>query len=184
MMKIEPVTEADQPLVEALMDNAFGLSRRTKTSYRLREGSHEAPGLSQLIRDPEIGIAAAISYWPVVIGSTEALLLGPLAVDVRCKNMGFGLALMRGTLAMAQELGHRLIVLVGDEPYYARVGFRRITNEAILLPGPLDRSRFLYLELVDGAMKAASGMVLPPHRAPTAPRDTTLSPAPAILLPS
>jgi predicted N-acetyltransferase YhbS len=147
-----------------LLDQAFGLARRTKTSYRLREGSQAAPGLSQVIRDTEIGIAAAISYWPVVIGATPALLLGPLAVNARRKNQGFGLALMQGTLEMAKALGHKLVILVGDEPYYARVGFRRIPGEAILMPGPLNRARFLYLELEDGAMAGVGGMVLPPHR--------------------
>jgi len=31
---------------------------------------------------------------------------------------------MRASLARATAAGHRLVVLVGDEPYYGRFGFR------------------------------------------------------------
>jgi predicted N-acetyltransferase YhbS len=163
---IEPLHSDDLPAIENLLDNAFGLSRRTKTSYRLREGSAPVPGLSCIMRDSEIGVAAVISYWPLIIGSkaTPALMLGPLAVDSRRKGVGLGLALMQFTIGLAEQQGHTLVLLVGDEPYYARVGFKRVTNNEILLPGPIDRSRFLYLEFEAGAQASASGLVLPPHR--------------------
>ena len=92
------------------------------------------------------------------------MLLGPLAVHPRRQNKGIGLALMSDGLGRAKTLDHRLVVLVGDAPYYARAGFARLPDGRLLLPGPVDPQRFLYLELVPDALGAAHGLVLPPHR--------------------
>ncbi len=155
-------TPADEPHIEHLLDLSFGLSRRTKTSYRLREGSAAVLGLSRVVRDKELGLAGAISYWPLVIGDarTIALLLGPLAVHPERQNLGIGLALMRETLKAAQALGHALVILVGDAPYYARVGFMKVPMGQLILPGPVDPARLLFLELKSGALSTAHGLVL------------------------
>jgi predicted N-acetyltransferase YhbS len=119
-----------------------------------------------LIRDREVGISGAISFWPLKIGGrgADALLLGPLAVHPARQNLGIGLALMREGLARATAMGHGLVILVGDLPYYARAGFAQLPENHLLLPGPADPRRFLYLELVPGALAQAQGLVLPPHR--------------------
>ncbi len=157
---------SDTPAIEALLDQSFGLERRTKTSYRLREGSTAAEGLSFVVRDDEVGISGSISYWPMRIGleGTPALMLGPLAVHSDRQNRGIGLVLMQQTLAHAKSLGHKLVLLVGDEPYYARVGFQRVPHDKILLPGPLNRARFLFLELQNDALVGVQGLALPPWR--------------------
>lgn len=61
----------------------------------------------------------------------------------------------------ARREGHRLVVLVGDEPYYARAGFKRIPKGRIMFPGPVDPSRLLVAELADGAFEGVSGAVRP-----------------------
>jgi predicted N-acetyltransferase YhbS len=159
-------TPDDHVAIEHLLDICFGPQRRTKTSYRLREGNRAVEGLSQLIRDHDIGIAGAISYWPIAIGAkgTRALLLGPLAVHPLRQNIGIGRFLMNETLATAKSTGHKLVLLVGDAPYYARVGFDQVPEGQLLLPGPTDPKRLLYLELVEGALKAAKGLVIAAHR--------------------
>lgn len=165
---LNPVAEmpADHSSIEHLLDLSFGLSRWTKTSYRLREGSQPVEGLSLVIRDAEIGIAGAISYWPLMVGHAmkHAILLGPLAVHPLRQNMGVGLALMRTSLALAKEQGHKLVLLVGDGPYYARVGFQQLPDGLLRLPGPVDPKRFLYLELASGALEGFNGLVLAPWR--------------------
>ena len=159
-------SSSDARHIEALLDLAFGLDRHTKTSYRLREGNKPVPGLSFVARDPNLGIVGAISFWPVKIGRSgaDALLLGPLAVHPERQNIGIGRALMRKGLGKATSLGHRLAILVGDEPYYARVGFSRVPEGRLVMPGPVDPNRLLHLELVAGALARAQGLVLPPHR--------------------
>jgi predicted N-acetyltransferase YhbS len=163
---VEEAKPSDLGLIETLLDLSFGIDRRLKTSYRLREGNVAADKLSLVVRDPQVGIAGAISFWPLMIGDagTPALLLGPLVVNPERQNMGYGLALMNAGLARATAAGHRLIILVGDEPYYARVGFRKLPAGHLTLPGPVNPERFLYLELATGALAKAHGLVLPPHR--------------------
>jgi predicted N-acetyltransferase YhbS len=163
---IEDTQPEDQPLIDALLDLTFGLSRRIKTSYRLREGSAPAPGLSLVVADEQLGLAGCISFWPLAIGlaATPALLLGPLAVHPERQGLGIGLALMREGLRRAKTMGHRLVILVGDAPYYAKVGFHKLPPDLLVMPGPNNPERFLYLELVPGALKGVSGLVLPPHR--------------------
>ena len=163
---LEDQADSDLAAVEALLDSSFGIGRRTKTSYRLREGSSSIPGLSMLVRDAELGLSGTISFWPLCIGKagTPALLLGPLAVHPQRQNLGIGLTLMREGLDRARALGHSLVVLVGDEPYYARVGFRKLPRGLLTLPGPFDPDRLLYCELVPGALQGAFGMVLPAYR--------------------
>jgi predicted N-acetyltransferase YhbS len=163
---VEPTKESDQPLIEQLLDIAFGIERRVKTSYRLREGSTPADGLSLVVRDAEVGLAGSISFWPLAIGSagTPALLLGPLVVHPKRQNLGVGLTLMREGLGLAKGLGHRFVILVGDAPYYARVGFQKLPEDQLLMPGPVDPKRFLYVELFPGALQGMQGLVLPPYR--------------------
>jgi predicted N-acetyltransferase YhbS len=163
---VEETKPSDLGLIEALLDVSFGIDRRLKTSYRLREGSAAAQGLSLVVRDPHVGIAGSISFWPLMIGDagTPALLLGPLVVNPARQNMGYGLALMKAGLARATTAGYKLVILVGDEPYYARVGFRKLPAGHLTLPGPVNPDRFLYLELADGALAETNGLVLPPHR--------------------
>jgi predicted N-acetyltransferase YhbS len=163
---VEAALAADQPHIEHLLDLAFGLTRYAKTSYRLREGNTAIDGLSLVTREPGFGLTGAISFWPLKIGEagTDALLLGPLAVHPERQNIGIGRALMQDGLSKAKALGHRLVILVGDKPYYARVGFKRVPYGQIELPGPVDPDRLLYLQLAEGALTLAQGLVLPPYR--------------------
>jgi predicted N-acetyltransferase YhbS len=163
---LSPTLASDHDAVEHLLDLSFGPQRRTKTSYRLREGNTAVDGLSLVIRDPEVGIVGTISYWPLAVGAkgTKALLLGPIAVHPLRQNQGIGMTLMRSTLAMARSAGHKLVLLVGDAPYYARMGFAQVPEGQLLLPGPVDSKRLLFLELVEGALEDAHGLVIAAHR--------------------
>lgn len=163
---VETALAADHAATENLLDLTFGLSRWAKTSYRLREGNTAIAGLSLVTREAGFGLTGAISFWPLKIGKsgTDALLLGPLAVHPARQNIGIGRALMNTALDKAKALGHRLVILVGDEPYYGRVGFKKIPDGQIELPGPVDPDRLLHLDLAEEALAEAHGLVLPPHR--------------------
>lgn len=163
---VEAALAADHAATENLLDLTFGLSRWAKTSYRLREGNVAIAELSLVTRDPGLGLTGAISFWPLKIGQagTDALLLGPLAVHPDRQNIGIGRALMKAGLDKAKARGHRLVILVGDEPYYARVGFKRVPDDQLEMPGPVDPDRLLYLELAEGVLAEAHGLVLPPFR--------------------
>ncbi len=89
------------------------------------------------------------------------LMLGPLAVDAACRALGVGAALMDEALAAAKARGHGAVILLGDAPYYARFGFSAEKTGELLLPGPFERERLLGLELREGALDEAWGMVVP-----------------------
>ncbi len=160
----DDTTPNDLQSVEHLLDLAFGSDRRSKTSYRLREGNSAVPGLSLVTRDTGVGLSGTISFWPLAIGATQApaLLLGPLAVHPDRQGLGLGIALMQEGLARAKAQGHGLVLLVGDEPYYAKVGFAKLPEGLISLPGPVDPRRFLYVELTPGALAGVTGLAQVP----------------------
>jgi len=88
-------------------------------------------------------------------------MLGPLAVEDSCRKLGVGAALMDDALAAARSRGHRAVILLGDAPYYARFGFSAEKTGELVLPGAFERERLLGLELCEGALDGAWGMVVP-----------------------
>ena len=143
---------------EALLDDAFGVSRFAKTCERLREGRSPARGLAFIAEDHG-AIVGTLRFWHVNAGGVDTLMLGPLALAGSHQSLGLGSAMMRHGLARAKALGHRAIILVGDAPYYTRFGFSRRLTEALELPGPVDEARFLAHELQPGALAHAKGVV-------------------------
>jgi predicted N-acetyltransferase YhbS len=148
---------------EALLDACFGANRGLRTCERLRDGSAPAEDLafSAVRRGSATGLVGTLRLWHVSAGRIPALLLGPLAVEDACRKLGLGAALMEHALAAAVARGHRAVILLGDEPYYARFGFSAQTTGRLSLPGPFERHRLLGLELCQGALDGASGMIVP-----------------------
>lgn len=156
---IKPENGIDTQLIEDLLDQAFGLERRILTSYRLREGVSPIAELSYAAWQGDV-LVGSLRFWPITIDRRwDALLLGPLAVDPAIRGQGCGIALMRAGLARATELGHERVILVGDEPYYARVGFARVLDDTLVMPGFVDPDRLLFRELVAGSMADVRGLV-------------------------
>lgn len=143
---------------EALLDACFGANRHTRTCQRLRDGRAPAEGLALTVvrRGRLIG---TVRLWHVRAGGVPALVLGPLAVDPSCRKLGVGAALMKHALASAEARGHGAVILLGDAPYYARFGFSGLKTSELLLPGPFERGRLLGLELREGALDGAWGMI-------------------------
>lgn len=149
---------ADQPAIDLLEERAFGPGRYARTAFRLREGNPHALDLSLVARVSTL-VVGSIRLTPIKIGQHPALLLGPLTVDPAFRSRGIGRMLIEASLQAATEKGHRLVLLVGDEPYYGRVGFRRVPAGTIVMPGPVDQSRVLVRELADGALAGVTGAV-------------------------
>ena len=146
---------------EALLDKAFGVARFRKTSERLREGRLPAEGLAFTAVSASGRVIGTVRLWHIVAGSAGAsLLLGPLAVDGRARGKGLGKKLMDHALASAKVMGHESVLLVGDAAYYNRFGFSDRVTQSLHLPGPVERSRFLGLELVEGALDGAEGLLI------------------------
>src|SRR4030088_611442 len=145
---------------EALLDACFGLNRQQRTCQRLRDGRAPAEGLAlSAVRQGRL--VGTMRLWHASAGGFPALVLGPLAVDPSCRELGIGAALMKHALAAAQARGHGAVLLLGDAPYYARFGFSALKTGDLSLPGPFERDRLLGLELREGALDGASGMIVP-----------------------
>ena len=155
-LALTPLTPADLPAIEKLDDRAFGPGRFALTAYRLREGAEPDPALSFVAHVGTL-LVGANRMTVISCGGAPALLLGPLTVDPPFRSRGIGEALMKKSMEAARAAGHRLVILVGDEPYYARVGFKRVPLGRLTMPGPVDPARLLYCELVEGAFQDAKG---------------------------
>jgi predicted N-acetyltransferase YhbS len=152
-------TSADIPAREALLDRAMGPKRRKKSSEKLRRGRRSSEGLAFVARDAAGTVVGTVRLWDVAMGEGggAALLLGPLAVCPSQKGAGIGSGLVRHAIAEARRLGHRAVLLVGDEPYYGRFGFSADKTGKLAMPGPYEQHRFLALELCEGALDGAAG---------------------------
>lgn len=148
----------DSPLIEALVVASFGPGRFAKSAWRLREGVAPVAGLGFVAIEDGI-LRGSVRFWPIRIGGERALLLGPLAVQSDQRGRGIGIDLMLHGIAAAKEAGWPRIILIGDEPYYARVGFARLPPGALRFPGPVDPSRVLGLSLQPGAFVDLKGDV-------------------------
>jgi predicted N-acetyltransferase YhbS len=145
---------------EALLDACFGDNRHTRTCQRLRDGRAPAEGLS-LSAMAQGRLVGTVRLWHVSAGGIPALMLGPLAVEASSRQLGVGAALMDHALAAAKARGHRVVILLGDAPYYARFGFSAARTGELSLPGTFERDRLLGLELDEGALDGAWGMIAP-----------------------
>jgi predicted N-acetyltransferase YhbS len=161
MWNIRAESPDDCDAIARLVTECFGPGREAKTAYRLREGVACEERLSFVAVRAEGENAGAllgsVRFWPVLAGGTPSLLLGPLAVEPVLRGRGIGLGLMRHGIEAARRFGAGSIILVGDEPYYARVGFARLPPGRLRFPGPVDAARVLGLGLRPGALEALSG---------------------------
>ena len=153
-------TASDALPIERLHQRTFGPGRFALSAYRLREHIDHLLELSFTARIGTL-LVGSVRQLPVTIGDTPALMLGPLTVEPPFRGRGVGRALIERALGDARARGHRLVVLVGDEPYYSSVGFKKIPKGRAIMPGPVDPDRLLVAELVDGAFDNVSGATHP-----------------------
>jgi predicted N-acetyltransferase YhbS len=156
--QIRPERPEDTVLVDALNGDAFGPGRFAKSAYRLREGVRCVAALS-FVAVEGAALRGSIRFWPVAVGPEKSLLLGPLAVRLNERGRGIGIALMQRGIDEARAKGHDSVILVGDEPYYARVGFAKLPPGRVRFPGPVDETRILGLSLKSGALLTLGGEV-------------------------
>ena len=159
MFEIGAPSPGDFPAIEDLLDRAFGPGRRSKVSYRYRDGAPPIAELALVARQAG-RIVGTIAYWPVAIGGTPALLLGPLAVDPDWASQGIGSALMTRSLAIASTLGYGAVLLVGDPAYYRRFAFVPAAARGVVMPHE-NPERLQLRELRAGGLSGVTGEVRP-----------------------
>ena len=153
-----PEQPAHDPEIEHINAEAFGPGRFARAAYRIREGGPHERALS-FVATYEGAVIGSVRLTRVAAGEGRALLLGPLAVRPDYKNLGIGRKLVRIAVEAAEKAGAAAVVLVGDEPYYAPLGFKRVPRGQIEMPRPVDLDRILAVELKPGAVAALRGML-------------------------
>lgn len=167
-LTIRPALPDDIAEISKLHARVFGPGRFARSAYRVREGKGH---LSRFCLVACLGktVIASIRTTEIAIGGkTGAVLLGPIAVDNEHRSLGLGSKLIAAALEAARNGGARLIVLVGDHPYYGRFGFRPVPMGQIVFPGPVNPQRILAYELTADALAQYRGLVVaePPARKP------------------
>lgn len=157
---IQPETPSDALAIERLHERTFGPGRYARSAYRIREGRGHLLELSFTARIGTL-MVGSIRLTPICIGETPALLLGPLTVEPPFRSRGVGSKLMERSLKEARAKGYKLVVLVGDEPYYGKAGFKPIPKGRAKMPGPVNPARLLVNELVPDAFEGVSGLIRP-----------------------
>lgn len=151
----------DAPLAATLIDRAFGPGRFTKASERVREFALFRPELSYCAwRDGRL--VGVVHMHLVRVGERPVVFLGPLAVSADARKLGAGLGLVERACRAAEAAGHGAVLLVGDAPFFARVGFSAAPAAGVVMPGPVDQRRVLVRALRPGGDAGLSGPVRPP----------------------
>lgn len=157
-LDLRPMRPTDLPLIERLDERVFGPGRFARTAYRLREGVAPDFNLSRVAYVGSLLIGSNVMTL-ARCGEQDLVLLGPLTVEPAYRSRGIGEALAVQSIEASRAAGHGVIVLVGDLPYYARLGFKPAPMGKITMPGPVDPSRLLYCELRPGAFDSLSGRI-------------------------
>lgn len=157
-LTIEAARPGDAEAIEKLHARAFGPGRFARSAYRVREQASHDLSMSFVARVESL-LVGSVLLTPVHVGQTRALMLGPLTVEPAFEGRGIGGALLTRCAEAARKNGFALIFLVGDAAYYGRHGYHRIPPGQINMPGPVDLSRFLALELEPDALKSCRGVL-------------------------
>ncbi|MEM1045798.1 MAG: N-acetyltransferase [Pseudomonadota bacterium] len=139
---IRPEAPDHQSAIDHLHAACFGPGRHVKAAFQVREGTEPVRSLSFVALNGP-GLIGSVRYTAITIGTTEAMLLGPLAVHPIYAGKGAGRALMRASLEAAAAQFVSFVVLVGDLPYYEPFGFSQVAPGSIRFPAPVDPARVL-----------------------------------------
>lgn len=151
----DPAHDAD---IEAINEQAFGPGRFARAAYKIREGGPHERALSFVAFDGD-QLVASVRMTRVAAGEGKALMLGPLVVRPSHKDRGIGKRLVKIACEAAAKAGHPAVLLVGDQPYYGPLGFKRVAYGQVSMPRPVDPNRVLAHEIQPGAVAMLAGMI-------------------------
>lgn len=153
-----PEDPAHDAEIEHINEEAFGPGRFARAAYKIREGGpHERAQSFVAMHDGKV--IASVRMTKIAAGEGRGLLLGPLAVRPAFKNLGIGRKLVRMAVEAAEQASFCAVILVGDEPYYGPLGFRRVPRGQLSMPRPVDLDRILALEIVTGTLGRLTGEI-------------------------
>ena len=149
MSHIRQISNEDNDKIIKLLYKSFGPGRFARSVYRLREKNDRDTEFSY-IYELNNQILSSISYYKTFLNNDiNGLLLGPLAVDPEHRGKGYGVELVKYTIALIKKtMAYDFILVIGDYHYYEKFGFKKINN-TFSFYGPVNSEKVLILYLKD-----------------------------------
>ena len=149
MSHIRQISNEDNDKIIKLLHKSFGPGRFARSVYRLREKNDRDTEFSY-IYELNNQILSSISYYKTFLNSDiNGLLLGPLAVDPEHRGKGYGVELVKYTIALIKKtMAYDFILVIGDYHYYEKFGFKKINN-TFSFYGPVNSEKVLILPIKD-----------------------------------
>jgi putative acetyltransferase len=167
MMSFADEREDDIPAIREVVTAAFGRTSEAKLIEAIRNSSNFIPELS-IVAVEEGNVLGHILFSSIVIeaqGQTvPALALAPLAVIPARQHQGIGSQLVQTGLSRCRDLGHSVVVVLGNPHYYQHFGFQTASKFDIRAPFLVPDEAFMVLELKLNALIEIRGIVrYPPY---------------------
>ena len=164
-IEIRNETKDDCYDVELMVQHAFWNKYRLGCDehylvHKLRQDKDYIPELSRIaLIDGKVIGCIMYSKASVIDGKevNEIITFGPLCVDPKWQGCGVGELLLRETMDLAANQGHKGIIIFGEPDYYPRIGFKTCDNFNITTSDGKNFDAFMGIELVKGAMKDIKG---------------------------
>ncbi|WP_254639538.1 GNAT family N-acetyltransferase [Cohnella sp. GbtcB17] len=157
MVQIRTETNGDIEAVRQVHLAAFGgREDESRLADRIRESAGFVPELS-LVAEADGGVVGhmLISKAELVDGqdATDTLVLAPIGVLPDAQGRGVGGALIREGIRRAEQLGYKLIFLIGHPSYYPKFGFKpAVDSGLVLMQFDVPDDVFMVRELAEGEL--------------------------------
>ncbi len=150
-MNIRQEQARDYKIVEDLVKYAFetaehsdGNEHNLVASLRKSEGFIDE---LSLVAQENGEILGHIIFTKAKIGNVNGLALAPLSVSPQAQRKGVGTALMKRGHEIAKSMGYDIIVVLGSEKYYPRVGYKPASLLGIKAPFDVPDENFMAISL-------------------------------------
>jgi predicted N-acetyltransferase YhbS len=153
----------DDLQISSVLTQAFGSTVEAQLVQKLSQSDHFIPELELVaVVQKEIVGYLLLTKVRVILNQGDfrsSLALAPMAVLPAYQQKGIGSALVRTALAKAITLRYSSIIVLGHTQYYTRFGFKPASLWQIRSPFPAPEEAFMAMELTDGSLKDAAGVV-------------------------
>ena len=144
---------------EAFQDEEHTDHKEQDLVCKLRKSDNFIPELS-LVAEKDGQILGHILFTTILVNDETLLALAPVAVLNANKKTGIGSALINEGHKIAEQLGHKGIVVLGHEQYYPRFGYSISEKYGITPHFDVPKENFMVKELYKDALLGINGVVV------------------------
>lgn len=165
MITIRPEEPPDVPAIAGIHRSAFGGETELKIVETIRSSAVFIPDLSLVaVSDGQVvgHILLSPVHIPTETSDIPALALAPIGVLPGFQRQGIGSLLVERGIQRSRELGHAIVIVVGEPSFYPRFGFTPARARGLEAPFPVPDEAFMVLELIPGALDGITGTVTYP----------------------